>query len=41
MKNNNHGFTLMELLICLAILAKITFVGLVVWVIFHFIAKFW
>lgn len=41
MKNNNHGFTLMELLIGLAILVQIALIGLVIWVIVHFIAKFW
>lgn len=41
MKNNSHGFTLMELLIGLTTLVKIALIGLVIWVIVHFIAKFW
>ena len=41
MKNNNHGYTLTELFIGLAILAIISLCGVTLWAACHFIAKFW
>ena len=41
MKNNNHGYTLTEIFVVVAILAIIALGGVALWVACHFIAKFW
>lgn len=36
-----RGFTLMELMVCIAALSVLTIVGGLGWVVIHFIAKAW
>lgn len=41
MKRIQRGYTLVELLVSLWGLFCIGLIGAIIWVIFHFIAKFW
>ena len=38
---NNKGYTLIEILITLGLIAMVTIGCLSVWAIMHFVAKFW
>lgn len=41
MKKNQKGFTLTELMVCLALLLQLAVVGGIIYVAVHFITKFW
>lgn len=41
MNKNNNGYTLVELLISIALLLVIPIIGVVIYVIWHFISKLW
>jgi prepilin-type N-terminal cleavage/methylation domain-containing protein len=38
---NNRGYTIVELLIAITILASITLMGFICYILIHFIIKFW
>jgi prepilin-type N-terminal cleavage/methylation domain-containing protein len=41
MKSKQAGFTLIELVLCSAVLVVVVGAGASIYVIFHFISKFW
>ena len=40
-KSNRSGYTLIELLVCLGFIGTLIVMGLIVYVAWHFISKFW
>jgi type II secretory pathway pseudopilin PulG len=41
MKHQTRGYTIVELVVAIGLLAALSVLGLVAWAAIHFVAKFW